>query len=311
MNNWIKKELHIGEKIKSVIKKRPSKKDIENSDWTTCCSFPILKSELKENLYVCKTCSKHHRINCKERFDIFFGKDNYETLDSPIPIDNPLNWEDTKPYIDRLKTARKNTGQKSAVMIATGKIGGINITAAAINFQFIGGSVASAEGEAIIYGIQHAIDNKNPFIFFVCGGGQRMHESPIALAQMTRSTVAVSELKNNNLPYIVVFTDPTAGGITASFASLSDIAISEPGALIAFAGRRVIEATVNETLEDTFQKAEKVQECGFVDLIVERKDLNEKISTLLKILLKKNNIQSLESTDETKEDSSSISSIAS
>ena len=207
--------------------------------------------------------------------------------------------------------ARKNTGQKSAVMIATGKVGGINVTAAAINFQFIGGSVASAEGEAIIYGIQHAIDNQNPFIFFTSGGGQRMHESPIALAQMTRSTVAVSELKNNNLPYIVVFTDPTAGGITASFASLSDIAISEPGALIAFAGRRVIEATVNETLAENFQKAEKVQECGFVDLIIERKDLNEKISTLLKILLKKNNIQSLESTDETKEDSSSISSIAS
>ena len=142
----------------------------------------------------------------------------------------------------------------------------------------MGGSVASAEGESIITGIQHAIDNKNPFVFFPCGGGQRMHESPIALAQMTRTTLAVNELKKNNLPYIICFTDPTAGGITASFASLSDVAISEPGALICFAGKRVIEATVKEELSEDFQKAERVLECGFIDLTVERTDLNKKIT---------------------------------
>ncbi len=150
-----------------------------------------------------------------------------------------------------------------------------------------------------------------PFVFFVCGGGQRMHESPIALAQMTRTTLAINELKKNNLPYIVCFTDPTAGGITASFASLSDIAISEPGALIAFAGRRVIEATVKEELSENFQKAERVLECGFLDLIVERKDLNEKITKLITILLNKNSAQSSEIIDETKENPESISSIAS
>ena len=309
--NWIKKVLNISEKIKKVIRERPSKEDVEKSNWTTCCAGPILKTELQENQWVCKSCGKHHRISCKNRFDLFFGKDNYEIIDTPIPIDDPLDWHDSKPYTSRLKSARKATGQKCAVMIASGKVNGVTITAGAINFQFIGGSVGSAEGEAIIYGIQHAIDNQNPFVFFPSGGGQRMHESPIALTQMTRTTLAVNELKNKKLPYIICFTDPTAGGITASFASLGDVAISEPGALIAFAGRRVIEATVKEKLDENFQKAERVLECGFIDLIIERKDLSEKIATLLKILLKKNSVESAINIDETTENTRSISPIAS
>ena len=309
--NWIKKVLNIGEKIKKVIRDRPSKEDVEKSNWTTCCAGPILKTELQENQWVCKSCGKHHRISCKNRFDLFFGKDNYEIIDTPVPIDDPLNWHDSKPYTSRLKSARKATGQKCAVMITSGKVNGVTITAGAINFQFIGGSVGSAEGEAIIYGIQHAIDNQNPFVFFPSGGGQRMHESPIALTQMTRTTSAVNELKNKKLPYIICFTDPTAGGITASFASLGDVAISEPGALIAFAGRRVIEATVKEKLDENFQKAERVLECGFIDLIIERKDLSEKIATLLKILLKKNSVESAINIDETTENTRSISPIAS
>lgn len=309
--NWIKKVLNISEKIKKVIRERPSKEDVEKSNWTTCCAGPILKTELQENQWVCKSCGKHHRISCKNRFDLFFGKDNYEIIDTPVPIDDPLNWHDSKPYTSRLKSARKATGQKCAVMIASGKVNGVTITAGAINFQFIGGSIGSAEGEAIIYGIQHAIDNQNPFVFFPSGGGQRMHESPIALTQMTRTTLAVNELKNKKLPYIICFTDPTAGGITASFASLGDVAISEPGALIAFAGRRVIEATVKEKLDENFQKAERVLECGFIDLIIERKDLSEKIATLLKILLKKNSVESAINIDETTENTRSISPIAS
>ena len=297
--NWIKKVLHIGEKIKTVLKKRPSKEEIANSDWTSCCKGPILKKDLEENLWVCNSCGKHHRISCRQRFDIFFGKNNYEILKTPIPKDDPLNWTDSKKYIERLNDARKKTKQDCAVMIARGKINEINITAGAINFEFMGGSVASAEGESIITGIQHAIDNKNPFVFFPCGGGQRMHESPIALAQMTRTTLAVNELKKNNLPYIICFTDPTAGGITASFAMLGDIAIAEPNSLIAFAGRRVIEATVKEDLPENFQKSEYVQECGFVDLIVQRKDLQEKIGSLLSILLKKNSDINAEISDET------------
>ncbi len=286
--NWIKKVLHIGEKIKRVLKERPSKEDIANSDWISCCKGPILKKDLEGNLWVCNSCGKHHRISCRQRFDVFFGKNNYEILKTPIPQEDPLDWEDSKKYIDRLRDARKKTNQECAVMIVRGQVNGINITAGAINFDFIGGSIGCAEGEAIIYGVQHAIDNQNPFIFFPCGGGQRMHESPVALAQMTRTTLAVNELKKNNLPYLICFTDPTAGGITASFAMLGDIAIAEPNSLIAFAGRRVIQATVKEDLPENFQRSEYVQECGFVDLIVQRKDLQEKIGSLLSILLKKN-----------------------
>ena len=296
--NWIKKVLHIGEKIKRVIKKRATKEEIASSDWTSCCKGPILKKDLEDNLWVCDSCGKHHRISCRQRFDIFFGKDNYEILKTPIPQDDPLNWKDSKKYIDRLKDARKKTNQDCAVMIARGEINEINVTAGAINFDFIGGSIGSAEGEAIIYGVQHAMANNNPFIFFPCGGGQRMHESPIALAQMTRTTLAVNELKKNNLPYLICFTDPTAGGITASFAMLGDIALAEPNSLIAFAGRRVIQATVKEDLPENFQRSEYVQECGFIDLIVQRKDLKEKIGSLLSILLKKNSAISSETSDE-------------
>ena len=299
--NWIKRVLHISEKIKKVLKKRPTKEEIESSDWTSCCKGPVLKKELEENLWVCNSCGKHHRISSRQRLDIFFGKNNYEIIKTPIPKDDPLGFEDSKKYTDRLKDARKKTKQDCAVMIARGNVNGINITAGAINFDFIGGSIASAEGEAIITGIQHAIDNNNPFVFFPCGGGQRMMESPIALAQMTRTTLAVNELKKNNIPYIICFTDPTAGGITASFAMLGDITLAEPNSLIAFAGRRVIQATVKEDLPENFQRAEYVQECGFVDLIVERKDLQEKISSLLSILLKKNSDINIKISDETSE----------
>ena len=308
--NWIKKVLRIGEKIKKVIRERPSKEDIEKSNWTTCCAGPILKTELKENQWVCKSCGKHHRISCRQRFDIFFGKNNYEVLNTPIPLDDPLEWKDSKTYKERLREARKRTKQDSAVLIAKSKINNIDVTVGAIDFSFIGGSVGAAEGEAIIFGIQHSIDNKTPFIFFPCGGGQRMFESPIALSQMTRTTLAVNELKKNNLPYIICFTDPTAGGITASFAMLGDLSLAEPGTLIAFAGKRVIQATVKEELPENFQKSEYLQKCGFVDLIVERKDLNKKIGTLLSILLKQNSDINLKS-DETSEDFSSISKAAS
>ena len=165
----------------------------------------------------------------------------------------------------------------------------------------MGGSIATSEGEAIIYGIQSAIDNKTPFIMFTCGGGQRMHESPLALAQMTRTTMAINDLKENKLPYIVCLTDPTAGGITASFAMLGDIQISEPGALIAFAGRRVIEGTVKEELPANFQKAAHVLECGFVDNIIPRKDLSKKIGQVLSILLKKNSEVNSENNEQTPE----------
>ena len=299
--NWLKKTIGFGEKIKKILKKRPSKEEIESSEWTSCCKGPVLKKELEEHFFVCSSCGKHHRISCRQRFDIFFGKNRYEILETPIPIEDPLNWEDTKSYKDRLKEARKKTGQNCGAMIARGKINDIDVTVGAINFDFIGGSVGAAEGEAIIYGVQHAIDNQTPYIFFPCGGGQRMFESPIALANMTRTTLAINELKKNNLPYIVCFVDPCAGGISASFAMLGDIHFAEPGSLIAFAGKRVIQATVKEELPQDFQTAEFVEKHGFVDKVVHRKDIKHQIGLILSILLKKNSEVNSEINNETSE----------
>ena len=309
--NWLTKAINFGEKVKKILKKRPSKQDIANSDWTSCCKGPVLKKDLEENLWVCDSCGKHHRITCHQRFDIFFGKNNYEILETPIPTEDPLNWKDTKSYKDRLKDAKKKTGQNCAAMIATGKINGIKITAGAINFEFIGGSIGAAEGEAIIYGVQHAIENQTPYVFFPCGGGQRMFESPIALANMTRTTLAINELKKNNLPYIVCFTDPTAGGITASFAMLGDVHFAEKGCLIAFAGKRVIQATVKEELSPDFQTAEFVEKHGFVDKVVDRKDLRKEIGNLLEILLKKNSEIHSELSNETSRDIEPVTKAAS
>ena len=308
--NWIKKTLRFGEKIKKIIKKRPSKTDIANSDWTSCCKGPILKKDLEDNLWVCPSCNKHHRINPRQRFDILFGKNNYEVLKTPIPKDDPLNWSDSKPYTDRLKAARKKTGMNCGMMVISTNIKNIKLTAIASDFDFIGGSVGAAEGEAFLTGVQHAIENKQPFICITSGGGMRMMESLISLSQMTRTTLAINELKKKKLPYIVVLADPTAGGITASYAMLGDIHLAEPGALIAFAGARVIQGTVREELPDGFQRSEYVEKTGFVDLIVERKNLREKIRTLLSILLKKNSAIT-SSENETSEDSRSLTKAAS
>ncbi|MDA7714028.1 acetyl-CoA carboxylase carboxyl transferase subunit beta [Candidatus Pelagibacter sp.] len=288
--NWIKKTLRFGEKIKTIIKERATKTEIANSDWTSCCKGPILKKDLEENLWVCPSCKKHHRISPRQRFDIIFGKNNYEVLKTPIPQDDPLNWNDAKPYKDRLKAARKKTGMDCGMMVVNTNILNLKITAIASDFDFVGGSIGAAEGEAFLYGIQHAIENEQPFVIFTSGGGMRMMESLISLSQMTRTTLAINELKKNNLPYIVVLTDPTAGGITASYAMLGDLHLAEPGALIAFAGARVIQGTVREELPEGFQRSEYVQKSGFVDMIVERKDIREKLGMLLSILLKKNSV---------------------
>ena len=287
--NWINRIKKLGESIKKNINKKfPTKSERESSAWTSCCKGPILKAELEENLFVCPHCNKHHRISPTQRFDIIFGKNSYELIKTPIPKDDPLDWTDTKSYKDRLKDARKKTNQDCAVVIAKGVLKGVKVTVGASNFDFIGGSSGAAETEAIIYGVQHAIDNKTPFVFWPCGGGQRMFESLIALAGMTKTTLAINELKKNKLPYIVCFTDPTAGGITASFSMLGDIHFSEPGALIAFAGRRVVQATVKEELPPDFQTAEFLLKHGFVDRIIERKNIANEIGLLLSILLKRN-----------------------
>ena len=308
--NWLTKIIKAGEKIKTALHKRATREEISNSDWTSCCKGPILKKDLENNLWVCPDCYKHHKIKPKQRFDILFGKNNYEILETPLPQDDPLGFVDSKPYKVRLKDARKKTGLKCSMIVATGLINNIKTTAVASDFDFLGASIEAAEGEVILFAAQYSIENKTPLIICTSGGGMRMQASMISLSQMPRTILAINELKKHNLPYIVLFTDPTAGGITASYAMVGDIHIAEPGALIAFAGKRVIQGTVKEELPENFQTSEYVQKTGFVDLIVERKDLNEKISTLLSILLKQNSTINSK-IDETSEDSRAIAKTAS
>ena len=286
--NWITK--FIKPKIKSLFDKKSSRTD--KSLWTTCgCKNLIYKEDLQKNFNCCPKCGAHHKLTCTERFETFFDNKEFNLISTPLPKDDPINFIDKKKYTDRLKLARKITKQDDAVAISTGDIKGISVTVGAQDFRFIGGSFGAASGEAFIHGIQHAIDNKNPFIFFSCSGGQRMMESSIALMQMSRTVLAVSELKKHNLPYIVVLTNPTTGGVTASWAMLGDILISEPKATIGFAGRRVIQDTVRETIPQEFQTAEFVKDHGGIDLVVERQYLRSTIGTLLSVLLKKTETQ--------------------
>ena len=282
--NWISK--FIKPKIKSLFEKKSS--TTEENLWTTCgCKNLIYKEDMESNQKVCPKCGAHHKLTCRERFETFFDNKEFELIETPLPKDDPLNFEDKKKYIDRLQAARKLTGQDDAILIAKGKVQNINMVVGAQDFRFIGGSFGAASGEAFIAGAQYAIENKIPYVFFSCSGGQRMHESSIALMQMSRTALAVNELKKNNVPFIVVLTTPTTGGVSASWASLGDIIISEPKAIFGFAGRRVIQDTVRETLPDNFQTAEYVKDHGGIDLIVERKYLSSSIGTLLNVLLKR------------------------
>ena len=210
--NWITK--FIKPKIKSLFEKRSSKS--EENLWTTCgCKNLIYKEDLQSNLKCCPKCGVHHKLSCKERFETFFDNKEYELIETPLPKDDPLKFQDNKKYSDRLKTARKITKQDDAVSIAKGKVKNIDVIVGAQDFRFIGGSFGAASGEAFIAGVQHSIENNIPFIFFSCSGGQRMMESSIALMQMSRTVLAVNELKKKNIPYIVVLADPTTGGVTA------------------------------------------------------------------------------------------------
>ena len=282
--NWITK--FIKPKIKSLFEKKSSK--VEGNLLTTCgCKNLIYKEDLDSNQKCCPKCGAHHKLTCKERFKTFFDNKEFELIETPFPKDDPLNFEDKKKYTDRLKAARELTNQNDAVAIAKGQVQNIDVIVGAQDFRFIGGSFGAASGEAFIAGIQHSIENNMPFIFFSCSGGQRMMESSIALMQMSRTALAVSELKKKNVPYVVVLTNPTTGGVTASWAMLGDILIAEPKATIGFAGRRVIQDTVRETLPEEFQTAEYVKDHGGIDLVVERKYLNSTIGTFLSVLLKK------------------------
>ena len=272
-------------KDKKVVTETKDKKEIPEGLWYKCpkCKVVVSSDEHQENLWVCHNCNHHERVNSNEYFKILFDDNKFHELDANMTSGDPLNFEDTKKYTDRLKATRKKTGIKDAVTTAYGKLNGMDITIACMNFNFIGGSMGSVVGEKIARAIKHSIDNEIPFMMISKSGGARMMEAAFSLMQMAKTSARLSQLSEKGIPYISMLTDPTTGGITASFAMLGDINIAEPGALIGFAGPRVVKETIGKDLPEGFQTSEFVKEHGFLDFIVERKNLKEKVEQFLKM----------------------------
>ena len=309
--NWITKIIKAGEKIKSAIRKRATKSEIAASKYISCHGGPVEKKIIEENHFVCPECNFHHFQSPNQRFDMWFGQDNWKKIDSPKVADpDPYRWEDTKKYTDRLKDAKKITGQDNAILSCEAKINDIDVVVSAVNFKFIGGSISMNEGENVLASVQTAIEKNCPYIFVSASGGMRMMTNMLSLMQMTRMTIAINELKKNNLPYIVVITNPSTGGLSASISSTGDICIGERGATMAFAGRRIVQATTKSELPDNFQTVNWQKEKGQVDIVLDRKDILPTIEKLLSILLKKNSVISTEK-NETTENTQSLSKVAS
>jgi acetyl-CoA carboxylase carboxyl transferase subunit beta len=255
--------------------------------WHKCkgCGTMVFSKELEENLYVCPTCDHHERIGPARRFEYLFDQGSYTVLTSPRVVDDPLKFRDQKPYPARLKAARTSTGEPDAFLNASGTILGQKAVIGVQDFAFMGGSMGQAVGEAFISGVEAAIAAKAPYIVFTASGGARMQEGILSLMQMPRTTVAIEMLHDAGLPYIVVLTDPTSGGVMAAYAMLGDVQIAEPRATLAFTGRRVIENTIREKLPDDFQTSEYYRDHGLVDMVEHRKDLRQVLGRLIGLLV--------------------------
>ena len=262
------------------------KKETPEGLWYNCpkCKTIITTKEHEQQLFVCNNCNYHHRINAKEYFKILFDKNEFTELDAKMVSKDPLEFKDSKKYNDRLKENQKRTGLKDAVTSAYGKMNGENIVIACFNFNFIGGSMGSVVGEKISRAIDYARKIKSPMIIISKSGGARMMEAAFSLMQLTKTSAKLAQLSKEKIPYISLLTDPTFGGATASFSMLGDMNIAEPNALIGFAGPRVVKETIGKDLPEGFQTSEFLLEHGFLDLIVERKDLKAKISQILRII---------------------------
>mgnify|MGYP001127539337 CR=1 FL=1 len=272
-------------KDKNVITETKDKKEIPEGLWYKCpkCKVVTSTDEHQENIWVCQNCNHHERINSAEYFNLLFDEGKFKELDANMTSSDPLNFEDTKKYIDRLVATKKKTGIKDAVTTGYGKLNGMDITIACMNFNFIGGSMGSVVGEKIARAIKHSIDKEIPFMMISKSGGARMMEAAFSLMQMAKTSARLSQLAEKGLPYVSMLTDPTTGGITASFAMLGDINIAEPRALIGFAGPRVVKETIGKDLPEGFQTSEFVKEHGFLDFIVKRKDLKDKVGQFIRI----------------------------
>jgi acetyl-CoA carboxylase carboxyl transferase subunit beta len=244
----------------------------------------VFVKEWEENYSVCPRCDFHDRIGPTKRFEHLFDAAKYELLPTPEVKEDPLRFKDTKRYTDRLKAARAANGERDALVNARGKIDAHKVILGVQDFAFMGGSMGTAVGAAFVAGVQAAIQERVPYIIFTASGGARMQEAILSLMQLPRTTVAIAQLKEAGLPYIVVLTDPTTGGVTASYAMLGDVQLAEPGALIGFAGQRVIEQTIREKLPEGFQRAEYLLEHGMIDMVVPRSELKEKLALLISYL---------------------------
>jgi len=281
--NWISN--YVRPRINSLF----SRREVPENLWTKCneCGTMLFHRELAENLNVCTSCDHHMAITPRERFGALFDGGIFTEVDVPAPVDDPLSFKDQKKYPDRMKAARKGTGEREAMLVAEGEIGRTPIVAAAQDFSFMGGSMGMYVGNAIIAAAERAVAMKRPLVLFSAAGGARMQEGILSLMQMPRTTVAVQMLKEAGLPYIVVLTHPTTGGVTASYAMLGDVHIAEPNALICFAGPRVIEQTIREKLPEGFQRAEYLLDHGMVDMVVPRLEMKDTLARVCSILMKR------------------------
>ena len=269
-------------KIRAVV----AKKDVPDNLWHKCpsCEQMLFHRELEANLFVCRNCGHHLRLDAKRRLALLFDEGRYSQIELPkTPLD-PLRFRDQKRYSDRLKEAQARNGGGDALVVAHGKIGGTPAVAAVFNFEFMGGSMGIAVGEGLLAAARLAVLQEASLIVVPASGGARMQEGILSLMQLPRTTLAVQEVKAAGLPYIVLLTDPTTGGVSASFAMLGDVTLAEPGAVVGFAGARVIEETIREKLPEGFQRAEYLLDHGMVDLVVRRHDLGETIGRLISLL---------------------------
>ena len=276
--NWLTN--FVKPKLSSLVKR----KDVPEKLWNNClsCGNMIHHKDLNNNLRVCPNCNYHFRMGAEDRINLLFNKNDYKEISLDKITDDPLNFTDKKKYKERLKDYRNKTKRDDALILIEGKINEIDVMAAIMNFEFMGGSMGRAVGGAIVKGAKLAIEKRVPYIVVTSSGGARMQEGIISLMQMPRTIAAVDLLNENGIPYIVILTEPTTGGVTASFAMLGDITIAERGATIGFAGKRVIQDTIREELPIDFQKAEYLKDHGMVDIVTDRKDLKLTLYNILK-----------------------------
>ena len=278
--NWISN--YVRPKIRALVKKP----DVPDNLWEKCtdCGQMIFHRELESLHRVCPHCSHHMRIGAKTRLAMLFDDGAYSVIELPKILTDPLKFRDRKRYTERLREAAAKTGEQDAIIVTHGTMGGHPTVIAAFNFSFMGGSMGMAVGEGLLAAAREAVAQEAPLIVIPSSGGARMQEGILSLMQMPRSVIAVEMVKNARLPYITLLTDPTTGGVSASFAMLGDIAIAEPGAVIGFAGARVIEETIRETLPEGFQRAEYLLEHGMVDMVTHRNDLRDTLIRIISLL---------------------------